>query len=70
MTKHYLDKYRFIDDLQPPWCPECGGRMALRLPKPGKTWRPFWGCSRYPDCEGTKEPTILDDRYKQESLFE
>lgn len=38
-----------------PWCPECGAKMTLRRPKPeGKQFDPFWGCSRYPDCRGTR----------------
>lgn len=69
MTKYFLDKYRYIDvDAAPP-CPECGARTKLRVPKPGDSWKPFWGCNRYPDCTGTKHPDILDTRYKQESLF-
>lgn len=42
-----------------PYCPECGSRMAIRRPNPGQSWDPFWGCTRYPDCEGTRE--ILED---------
>ena len=29
--------------------------MALRKPKAGgKDFKPFWGCSDYPDCRGTR----------------
>lgn len=44
-----------------PYCPECGGRMVLRRPKPNtnQMWRPFWGCSSYPDCFGKRQ--ILDN---------
>lgn len=35
-----------------PSCPKCGARMILRQPKPGQTWKPFWGCNRFPDCDG------------------
>lgn len=35
-----------------PSCPDCGAKMILRRPKPNQTWKPFWGCSCYPDCEG------------------
>lgn len=39
-----------------PWCPLCGARMVLHKPGPGKkTRRAFWGCSEWPDCEGTRE---------------
>ena len=37
-----------------PFCPNCGGRMILRVPKPKQSWKPFWGCSQYPDCEGSR----------------
>jgi len=28
--------------------------MRLRRPKQGQTYKPFWGCSQYPDCKGTR----------------
>ncbi len=31
-------------------CPECGGDLVERRAR-GKGGRPFWGCSRYPECE-------------------
>ena len=31
-------------------CPQCGGPMKQRSGKFGA----FWGCSRYPDCRGTR----------------
>jgi DNA topoisomerase-3 len=37
-----------------PYCPECGARMVLRRPKPSQVFDPFWGCSQYPDCKGTR----------------
>lgn len=36
-----------------PSCPKCGAKMTLRRPPPGKSWKPFWGCNRFPDCKGT-----------------
>jgi len=33
--------------------------MVLRRPPPGKSWLPFWGCSNFPDCKGTRQ--IGDD---------
>lgn len=39
---------------EPP-CPECGARMQLRRPLPGKNWYAFWGCSQFPDCKGTRQ---------------
>lgn len=32
-------------------CGECGSPMVLR--KSAKFPKPFWGCSRFPDCRGT-----------------
>lgn len=37
-----------------PYCPLCGAKMVLRRPKPNQTWKPFWGCGDYPDCNGTR----------------
>lgn len=37
-----------------PDCPKCGAPMKRRSGKRG----PFWGCSKYPDCKGTRE---IDD---------
>ncbi len=39
-------------DEDAPKCPECGAPMRLRNGKRG----PFWGCSAYPACKGTREP--------------
>lgn len=44
-----------------PYCPECGGRMVLRRPKPGQTWESFWGCRQYPDCRGTRTVEEVND---------
>jgi DNA topoisomerase-1 len=32
-------------------CPDCGAEMRVRRGKRG----PFWGCTRYPECEGTRD---------------
>ena len=37
-----------------PFCPDCGAKMVLRRPTPGKSWKPFWGCNRFPDCRGKR----------------
>ena len=37
-----------------PYCPACGAQMVLRRPKPSQIWQPFWGCSQWPGCEGTR----------------
>ncbi|MBC8126319.1 MAG: topoisomerase DNA-binding C4 zinc finger domain-containing protein, partial [Gloeobacteraceae cyanobacterium ES-bin-144] len=41
-------------DLTPPKCRLCGGIMALRTAKGGKSpGSQFWGCAQYPECKGT-----------------
>lgn len=36
-------------------CPACGSGMRLRRARHGRhRGKRFWGCSRYPDCRGTK----------------
>jgi ssDNA-binding Zn-finger/Zn-ribbon topoisomerase 1 len=46
-----------------PSCPKCGAPMKLRRPKPDDTWKLFWGCGRYPQCDGTAKPvTKLEDQ--------
>lgn len=38
-----------------PSCPECGKPMRLRKAKTGDhAGEPFWGCSGYPECKGTR----------------
>ncbi|QCF28127.1 DNA topoisomerase III [Hydrocarboniclastica marina] len=39
-----------------PDCPQCGTTMMKRQgkPKDGKKADAFWGCTRYPECKGTK----------------
>jgi len=36
------------------FCPKCGSAMVLRTPKQGQTWKPFFGCSSFPDCKGSR----------------
>ncbi len=41
---------------QTPPCPECAAVMRLRKARGGKSpGQAFWGCSRYPECKGTRE---------------
>lgn len=36
-------------------CPKCGAPMRKRLCKRGvNAGQPFWSCSRYPECDGTR----------------
>ena len=44
-----------------PYCPECGAKMALRRPKPSQDFEPFWGCSQYPDCRGTRRVVEVNE---------
>lgn len=32
--------------------------MYLRIPRPDKDWKTFWGCSDFPTCTGSRE---IDD---------
>jgi ssDNA-binding Zn-finger/Zn-ribbon topoisomerase 1 len=47
-----------------PHCPDCGGRMKLRKPRPSQKWQAFWSCKEWPDCNGTRE--ILPDGRPEE----
>lgn len=44
-----------------PNCPDCGSHMISRLNK--KSNRRFWGCSKFPECKGTRD---TDGRSKAE----
>lgn len=39
----------------PPSCPQCGSHMVRRVARRGpRSGNPFWGCSRFPRCRGTR----------------
>ena len=43
------------DQSGPPKCPHCNKAMRQRTAKHGTlTGKPFWGCTGYPDCKGTR----------------
>ena len=43
----------------PPNCPLCQSPMKLRTARRGKNaGSRFWGCSRFPDCRGTREYAV------------
>jgi ssDNA-binding Zn-finger/Zn-ribbon topoisomerase 1 len=51
-----------------PTCPLCGAIMRSRKSKRGLR---FWGCSRYPQCRGTRElEDVPADDDEIESLAE
>ena len=37
-----------------PTCPKCNGPMKIRKPRKGATFEPFYGCTNYPVCDGTR----------------
>jgi restriction system protein len=46
---------RPTDDITHPACPCCGKPMVRRSARQGPhAGQPFWGCSAYPDCTGTR----------------
>lgn len=40
------------DEIMRPFCPICGAPALLRKPKAGASWTPFYGCLRFPVCNG------------------
>ncbi|MCU1136839.1 MULTISPECIES: topoisomerase DNA-binding C4 zinc finger domain-containing protein [Stenotrophomonas] len=39
-----------------PSCPRCRADMRRRYARRGRRWRRvFWGCVRYPTCQGTRQ---------------
>jgi ssDNA-binding Zn-finger/Zn-ribbon topoisomerase 1 len=38
-----------------PVCPKCGSPMRVIQPKPGDSWKPFWGCTQFrtTGCKGS-----------------
>lgn len=46
-----------------PVCPLCGKPMRQRTAKQGaQAGQPFWGCTGYPDCRGTRRLSDLSDK--------
>jgi restriction system protein len=42
-----------------PLCPRCESPMVLRIARRGvNTGEQFWGCSTYPNCQGTRPATV------------
>ena len=61
--------HKVIQTKPEPYCPDCGGRMKLRRPVKSQTWDPFWGCTEYPECKGSRniqeDGRPETDRYRQ-----
>lgn len=36
-------------------CDLCGSKMKVNKPYGNASWSPFWGCTTYPKCKGTKK---------------
>lgn len=52
-------------------CPKCGAKMISRANR--NTGQRFWGCSRYPECKGTRNtdgeaPKEKDDEESESKL--
>lgn len=52
LTEAVREGYGLIREV--PTCPDCGAPMALRRPKKGQSYSPFYGCIEYPRCKTTK----------------
>jgi hypothetical protein len=57
-VRSFLDQH-LADAAAPPppapLCPRCGAAMVLRTARKGtEDERPFWGCTGYPECRGTR----------------
>ena len=57
--KERLTKVRLeARDGEAPVCPKCGAPMRKRTARSGpNAGSPFWGCSRWPDCDGKVSAT-------------
>ena len=44
-----------VDERSTPECPACGASMVRRVAKKGgNAGEAFWGCTRFPQCRGTR----------------
>ncbi len=51
-----------------PMCPDCGKPMRRRKAKTGEhAGEPFWGCSGYPECRGTRPASDDAGRHPQDA---
>lgn len=56
MTRARLNARGEPQPTESPACPECNKPMRKRTARQGpNAGKPFWGCSGYPDCKGTRQ---------------
>lgn len=48
-------------------CPDCGGGMILRTNR--QNGNKFWGCSKYPNCRGTRDENGLSKAEREEAKY-
>lgn len=58
-SKSRFSKFFSEDDLHIPKCTLCNSEMKLRNSK----YCEFWGCSKYPDCKGKLQISIIKKDY-------
>lgn len=46
-------------------CPKCDRAMRLKTPRPGQTWKAFYGCPGYPKCKYTMTIKVHDAELKE-----
>ena len=57
------DKSDRSDESETPACPLCGKAMRRRTARQGpNAGQPFWGCSAYPECKGTRSISDKSDK--------
>jgi len=56
-AKEHQEQNSGRDAVSPaPLCPQCNAAMVLRKARKGKNaGNEFWGCSKYPNCRGTRQ---------------
>ena len=53
--KREAQRTKISENAAKPMCPRCGVPMRIIRPKPGNTWKSFWGCSQFraTGCRGS-----------------
>ncbi len=46
-------------------CPKCDRAMRLKTPRPGQTWKAFYGCPGYPKCKHAMTIKVHDAELKE-----